>query len=112
MNRGLMFREQVAAHLVDEGEPGDETVLDVLWTAAVRHVGFGTGFTPTDLDRFHELLWRNLNRFAAEWQDSVSVRASVVCLAVMKTRRELGLTTIPLDSGPATRHNPHVGHSG
>lgn len=106
MNRGLMFREQVAAHLADEGEPGDETVLDVLWTAAVRHVGFGTGFTPTDLDRFHELLWRNLNRFAAEWQDSLNlfaaewqdsvlVRASVVCLAVMQTRRELGLTTIP-----------------
>lgn len=100
MNRGLVFREQVAAYLADEGEPGDETVLDVLWTAAVRHVGFGTGFTPTDLDRFHDLLWRNLNRFAAEhylieWQDSMPVRTSVVCLAVMQTRRELGLTTIP-----------------
>ena len=99
MNRGLMFREQVAAHLADEGEPGDETVLDVLWTAAVRHVGFGTGFTPTDLDRFHELLWRNLNRFAADhltrWQDSIPVRTNIVCGAVMKTRLDLGLTTIP-----------------
>ena len=116
MNRGLIFREQVAAYLTGDGDPNDETVLDVLWTAAVRHVGFGTGLTRTDLDAFHDLLWRNLNRFAAEhlieWHDSIPVRTSVVCLAVMKTRLDLGLTTVPLDTEPGTRHNPHVGHSG
>ena len=117
MNRDLMFREQVAAYLTGDGDPNDETVIDVLWTAAVRHVGFGTGFTRTDLDAFHDLLWRNLNLFANDmlcfhWQDSVARRTSVVCMTITTTREQLGLIAVPLDSEPGTRHNPHVGHSG